>query len=37
MDKALNMYLDLIDQTQFRLKTINEIKDCFIAEIREKN
>ena len=36
MDKGLNMYLDLIDQTQFRLKTINEIKDCLLLKFGEK-
>ena len=29
------MYPNLIDQTQFRLNKINEIKDYFIVKIRE--
>ena len=30
------MYQTLSDQTQFKFKKINEIKDYFIAEIRER-
>ena len=36
MSKAPNMYLNLNDQQRFRLNKINEGKDYFIAEIREK-
>ena len=36
MDEVPNMYPDLIDKTQFRLKTKNKIKDYFIAEIGER-
>ena len=35
MDKVSSMYPDLDDQT-FRLNEINEFKDYFIAEIRER-
>ena len=28
--------IPLIDQQQFRLNKINEIKDCFVAEIKER-
>ena len=31
-----NIYLNLNDQQQFRLNKINEIKDYFVAEIKEK-
>ena len=31
-----NMYPNLNDQQQFRLNKINEVKDCFIPEIKEK-
>ena len=33
MDEASSMYPNLSDQTQFRLKKINEIKDHFISEL----
>ena len=36
MGELPNMYPHLSNQTQFRLKKINEIKDYFIAEICEK-
>ena len=36
MGEATNMYPNLNDQQQFRLNEINEIKDYFIAEIRER-
>ena len=36
MGEAPNMYPNLNDQQQFRLHKINEIKDYFIAEIRER-
>ena len=36
MDKASPIYPNLSDETQFRLNKINEIKDYFIAEIRER-
>ena len=36
MGEATNMYPNLNDQQQFRLNEINEIKDNFIAEIRER-
>ena len=32
----LNKYLDLSDQTKFRLNEINEIKDYFNSEIQER-
>ena len=35
MGKASNMYPNLNDQQQFRLNKINEVKDYFIAKIRE--
>ena len=35
MSEATNMYPNLDDKRQFRLKKINEIKDYFIAEIKE--
>ena len=31
-----NIYPDLSDQQQFRLNKIREVRDYFIAEIREK-
>ena len=31
-----NINPNLNDQQKFRLKKINEIKDCFVAEIRER-
>ena len=31
-----NIYLNLNDQQQFRLNKINEIKDYFVAEIKER-
>ena len=34
--EVLNIYPNLNDQQQFRLNKISEVKDCFIAEIREK-
>ena len=36
MVEASNTYPNLNDQLQFRLNEINETKDYFIAEIREK-
>ena len=36
MGEAPNMYPNLNDQQQFRLNKINEVKDYFIAEIRER-
>ena len=36
MVEATNMYPNLNDQQQFRLNKINEIKDYFIAKIREE-
>ena len=36
MDKALSMHADLSDETLLRLNKINEIKDYFITEIRER-
>ena len=35
MGEATDIYPNLNDQ-KFRLNKINEMKDCFIAEIREK-
>ena len=35
MTETTNLYPNLNDQQQFRLNKINEIKDYFIAEIRE--
>ena len=35
MSEATNMYPNLDHKWQFRLKKINEIKDYFIAEIKE--
>ena len=37
MGEALNIYPNLRNQTKFRLKTINEIKDCLITDIRERS
>ena len=37
MGEALNIYPNLRNQTKFRLKIINEIKDCLIIDIRERN
>ena len=31
-----NIYPNLSDQQQFRLNKINEIKDYFVAEIKER-
>ena len=31
-----NIYSNLNDQQQFRLNKINEIKDCFVAEIKKR-
>ena len=31
-----SIYPNLNDQQQFRLNKINEIKECFIAEIKER-
>ena len=36
MGEAHNIYLKLNDQQQFRLNKINEVKDYFIAEIKER-
>ena len=36
MDEAPRIYPNLSDETQFRSNKINEIKDYFIAEIRER-
>ena len=36
MGETPNRYLIFNDQQQFRLNKINEVKDCFIAEIRER-
>ena len=36
MGEARRMYPNLSDQTQFRLNKISEIKDYFVAEIRER-
>ena len=36
MDEAPSRYPDLTDETQFRLNKISEIKDYFIAEIKER-
>ena len=36
MDEAPRIYPNLSDETQFRLYKIKEIKDYFIAEIRER-
>ena len=35
-DKTPNMYPNISNDQQFRLNKINEIKDYFIAEIRER-
>ena len=34
--EAHNIYAKLNDQKQFRLNKINEIKDYFVAEIKER-
>ena len=34
--EAPNLYLNLNDQQQFRLSKINEFKDYFVAEIKER-
>ena len=34
--KAPHIYSNLNDQQQFRLNEINEVKDYFIAEIKER-
>ena len=36
MDEAPRIYPNLSDETQFKWDKINEIKHCFIDEIREK-
>ena len=36
MGKATNMYQNLNDHQQFRLNRINEIKDYFVTEIKER-
>ena len=36
MDEAHNMYPNLNDQQLFRLNKISEVRDCFIADIRER-
>ena len=36
MGEAPNMYPNLNGQQQFRLNKINQVKDYFIAEIRER-
>ena len=36
MDEVSNIYPNLSNQIQFRLNKTNEIKDYFIAEIRER-
>ena len=36
MDEATNIYPNLNDQQNLRLSKINEVKDHFIAEIRER-
>ena len=37
MGEASSMYPNLNDQQQFRLNKINEVKDYFIVEIRERD
>ena len=34
--EAHNIYRNLHDQQQFRLNKINDIKDYFVAEIKER-
>ena len=34
--KTNNLYPNLLDDQQFRLNKINEIRDCFVAEIKER-
>ena len=36
MDEATNIYPNLNDQKNLRLSKINEVKDHFIAKIRER-
>ena len=36
MDEASNIYKNLNDQQQFRLNKISEVRDYFIAEIKER-
>ena len=36
MAEAFNMYPHLDNQQQFRLNKINEVKDHFIAEIKDR-
>ena len=36
MDEAHNMYPNLNDQQPFRLNKVSEVRDCFIADIRER-
>ena len=36
MGEAHNIYPNLNDQQQFRLNKINEVKDYFIAEVKER-
>ena len=36
MDEAPRIYPNLSDETQFKRDKINEIKDCFIDELRER-
>ena len=36
MGEAHNIYLNLNDQKQFRSNKINEVKDYFIAESKER-
>ena len=36
MGEAHNIYPNLNDQQQLRLNKINEVKDYFIAEIKER-
>ena len=36
MDEVTNIYPNLNDRQKFRLNRINELKDYFIAEIKER-
>ena len=36
MDEVSNIYTNLNDQQQFRLNKISEVRDYFIAEIKER-
>ena len=36
MDEASNIYKNLNDQQQFGLNKISEVRDYFIAEIKER-